>query len=234
MATAVVVQAGFISSAYDLPKEVTRKVFKALKNFIRDPQYPGLHVEKLSGQASNLSSLRVDDDYRIIFAEPSAGSPSLLFVGKHDDAYRFATGRAERKMYFLDAVDASAESGPIAPVKSEQEVPDVLFSLGLPPSDSLFKASTVDLKSLESLVTTHKYLPLARRLMQESDPKVTLSFSGIEQTIGGALPMSARKYRAWWANESQPRHVQALAWTTMGWMVAEVDFANERVVFRRK
>jgi mRNA-degrading endonuclease RelE of RelBE toxin-antitoxin system len=65
MAAAVLVQADFISNAYDLPKEISRKVFKALRNFLRDPHHPGLHVEKLSGRASNLRSLRVDDNYRI-------------------------------------------------------------------------------------------------------------------------------------------------------------------------
>jgi hypothetical protein len=117
--------------------------------------------------------------------------------------------------------------------RAEETFPEVSFSHRFLPSDFSFEAPTVDLDNLESLVTTRKYLPLARRLINETRSSVTFSFAEIEKIIGEPLPNSARRYRAWWANESQTGHVQALGWMTIGWRVAEVDFGNECVVFRR-
>jgi len=56
MATPVVVHDSFLSAAYELPKEVTKRAFKALHLFSRDPRHPGLNFEKLEG---SLWSLRV-------------------------------------------------------------------------------------------------------------------------------------------------------------------------------
>jgi hypothetical protein len=42
MAAAVTVLDSFPSSAYDLPKEISRRVFKALRKFVSDPRNTGL------------------------------------------------------------------------------------------------------------------------------------------------------------------------------------------------
>jgi hypothetical protein len=62
MSTAVMIQDSFLASAYELPKEITKKVFKALRTLLRDPRGGGLRIEKLSGRAAHLWSARVDDD----------------------------------------------------------------------------------------------------------------------------------------------------------------------------
>jgi Txe/YoeB family toxin of Txe-Axe toxin-antitoxin module len=56
------IQDSFLASAYELPKEITKKVFKALRTLLRDPRGGGLRIEKLSGRAAHLWSARVDDD----------------------------------------------------------------------------------------------------------------------------------------------------------------------------
>lgn len=62
----------------------------------------------------------------------------------------------------------------------------------------------------------------------------SLSFADIEKKLGDSLPASARKYRAWWANEWTPgNHVQARGWLNAGWMVDDLDIARESVQFRR-
>jgi len=61
-----------------------------------------------------------------------------------------------------------------------------------------------------------------------------LLFSDVEEIIGEPLPVSARKHRAWWGNESSPFRVQAVAWMGCGWKVAEVDLTNEWVRFERR
>jgi hypothetical protein len=54
-------------------------------------------------------SMRVDDDYRIIVWKESPRRATVLFVGKHDIAYRFAnTWRQE--IYGLPALQGDAQS----------------------------------------------------------------------------------------------------------------------------
>jgi len=78
-----------------------------------------------------------------------------------------------------------------------------------------------------------KYDPLAKFL--EDSPRtegtVILSFAQIEDVTGKALPMSARRHRSWWGNDSY--HVQAVAWRAAGWRVFKVDMARQVVTFIR-
>lgn len=68
-----------------------------------------------------------------------------------------------------------------------------------------------------------KYDPLFQFLCKAGDGPVELTFDEIEQLVG-ALPMSALKFRQWWANEvTGSRHVQAKAWLNAGREVESVD-----------
>jgi hypothetical protein len=62
--------------------------------------------------------------------------------------------------------------------------------------------------------------------------ELTLSFSEIEQIIGGELPISARQHRSWWANDSTS-HVQSQQWLNVGWRVASINLTAARVTFVR-
>ena len=158
MASAITVLDSFLSSAYDLPKETTKKVFKALKNVVSDPRNTGLHVERLTGQTSDLWSIRVDDDYRIILQFAESRPPAALFVGKHDLAYRFAsrTGQVKRGDPLFNR-EKPVEQAADARSAYSRPTPE---SWRLPPTED---AALIDLDELASLVSTRKYLPLARR-----------------------------------------------------------------------
>jgi mRNA-degrading endonuclease RelE of RelBE toxin-antitoxin system len=226
MAAAVTVLDSFLSSAYDLPKEISRKVFKALRNFVTDPQSVGLHMERLHGQTAQLWSIRVDDDYRIIFRESESGPPVVLFVGKHDHAYRFADRMAQNQGPPIGLFAREIPSG-------IEEIQDVTFSMHM--QRELIgeaAAARVDLEDLESMVTTRKYLSLARVLLREDGTSVRFTFAQLEKAIADRLPPSARKHRPWWANE-RGRHVQASSWLGVGWKVGSVDLTGEIVTFNR-
>lgn len=77
-----------------------------------------------------------------------------------------------------------------------------------------------------------KYAPLRRHLEGRNEREVTLSFDRVDELVG-SLPASARNHRAWWANETDGRHVQARAWTDAGWRVDEVDLTAGHVRFVR-
>jgi hypothetical protein len=69
-------------------------------------------------------------------------------------------------------------------------------------------------------------------LLAEDLDRIEVSFDEINAMIASALPPSARKYRAWWGNESGG-HVQASARLGVGWKVEEVDFSAGLVKFKR-
>ena len=58
-----------------------------------------------------------------------------------------------------------------------------------------------------------------------------LSFGQIERIIGSPLPESARRYQAWWANQSGNGHTQAFAWACAGWRTTELNLEDETVTF---
>jgi len=82
----------------------------------------------------------------------------------------------------------------------------------------------------------NKYQGLFDYLIEIPNEKIhiTLHFSEIENLIGTKLPNSAKKYRPWWANETEGSHSQRLAWMDAGWLVDKVDFETESVTFRRE
>jgi len=200
----VILDDGFLGSAYSLPKEIGRKIFKALHLFSKNPDHPGLHREKLSGKAEGLFSIRVDDDYRIIFRQLGA-APVLMEVAKHDDAYR------------------SAETIPAMPAQTDTGV-HAFARRRLPPEVE------VELDDVAQLVGTRKFLPLAQTLLGRRTNRISLSFGEVAEIIGEQLPPSAMKHRAWWANH-RGRHVQASAWLGVGWVVEDVDLDKKQVAF---
>jgi hypothetical protein len=76
-----------------------------------------------------------------------------------------------------------------------------------------------------------KYDPLFEFLCRRPSEALDITFKEIE-TVVGTLPPSARRYPAWWANESEGGgHVQARAWLNAGREVESVDVSHERVRF---
>ena len=63
--------------------------------------------------------------------------------------------------------------------------------------------------------------------------KVEITFDQIETIMfPKQLPTSARKHRAWWANDSVS-HRQSKQWLEVGWRVSNLNISAERVVFSR-
>lgn len=248
----------FLASAYELPKDIARKVWKSLHFFLRDPRHPSLNVEKLSGKAAGLHSVRVDDHYRIVLRRGEAAT-ALLFVGPHDSAYRFAQHAHEPPPKQAQAPAAPRPPMPSSmPVpsdkpglvgrdtKSERETqvgeapsadvpPEQAPPAQIPPVEAQPLPVSADaVKDL--LLRTSKYLPLAHYLLTRTSNtrSLELAFVKIEEIIRSPLPPAARRHRPWWANERGPtRHVQATAWLSVGWKVHAVSLQNESVTFGR-
>lgn len=78
-----------------------------------------------------------------------------------------------------------------------------------------------------------KYDALGEHLKRRPDEEWRASFAEIESVLGFALPASARRYGAWWANELKGSHSHCRAWLGVGWHTGDVDLAAERVSFRK-
>ena len=77
-----------------------------------------------------------------------------------------------------------------------------------------------------------RYAVLADWLSHQQEAEITLSFEQVEGIIGSPLPLSARTFRAWWANNTVG-HSHSILWLEAGWRVESVDLSEEWVRFAR-
>ncbi len=80
--------------------------------------------------------------------------------------------------------------------------------------------------------TGSKYQGLQDYLRNCDRPEVILSFAEIERLIGGSLPNSAQRNRAWWSNRTKGA-LQANAWMSVGYLAEDVNVADRTVRFRK-
>lgn len=81
----------FSDASARLNKDIRSKVIKAINNFTSNPRAYGLHQEKLQTKDIDIYSMRVDDNYRIIYKRPNMEDLIvLLYVDQHDKAYKWA------------------------------------------------------------------------------------------------------------------------------------------------
>lgn len=73
-----------------------------------------------------------------------------------------------------------------------------------------------------------KYNGLTQHLANVDAKLWEASLGEIEDAVGAALPDSAFRYPAWWANQGR---AQSLAWELAGWKTKSVDLKNEKVTF---
>lgn len=79
-----------------------------------------------------------------------------------------------------------------------------------------------------------KYEPISeelKKIKKAGSLRITFSFQQIEDMLGQSLPMSARKYRPWWANNYSQKSRHCQAWLSQNWETESIDFHQERVTF---
>jgi len=77
-----------------------------------------------------------------------------------------------------------------------------------------------------------RYAPLVAHLAKVPEESVTFRFEEIERLLGRKLPATARRHRAWWAND-RVSHAQSRLWLETGWRVSTVSVSAETVTFTR-
>ena len=78
-----------------------------------------------------------------------------------------------------------------------------------------------------------KYQGLSDFLSESSNDKVIMTFEEINELVQGELPESAFKHRPWWANRTEGRGSQNLAWQSAGWETRDVNMELDEVTFVR-
>lgn len=74
-----------------------------------------------------------------------------------------------------------------------------------------------------------RYEALTRFLESQRPGDIRMTFGQIEGVLDRALPVSARRHQAWWANTET--HSHAFSWLRIGWKTRSLDLAGETVVF---
>jgi hypothetical protein len=78
-----------------------------------------------------------------------------------------------------------------------------------------------------------KYDPLRDHLMSFKGSRWRATFKEIEEILGFPLPLSARRYEAWWSNH-RGTHVQSSSWLKVGFQTEELDLGSEQISFVRR
>jgi hypothetical protein len=78
------------------------------------------------------------------------------------------------------------------------------------------------------------YSRLADFLASHKGDRWEASFAEVEQVLGRALPPSAAKHAAWWANQTSAGHSQTRGWRSVGWRTTALDLQRRRVRFERE
>ncbi|MEM5295533.1 UvrD-helicase domain-containing protein [Burkholderia sp. JPY481] len=91
----VALSSEFLAQLAKLPSSIHTKVLKWAIGFQTNPTSSGTNYENIkAARDPNLKSVRVDGDWRGIVFKPSSGDVYvLLYVGHHDEAYRWAENR---------------------------------------------------------------------------------------------------------------------------------------------
>lgn len=80
----------FFDAVFKLPKKIQDKVVAFQRKFREDNTSAGIHLEPIAQfKNSTLRTARVDDNYRVVVGVLDGENYSLLYVGDHEDAYRW-------------------------------------------------------------------------------------------------------------------------------------------------
>lgn len=149
----------FLANLAKLPSAIQNKILKWAIKFQADPRSPGINYENINASRdSNLKSVRIDQDWRGIVFKPSSGDVYvLLFVGHHDDAYRWA----ENKKLAINPVTGAMQIVFTEQVVVQEKVSasSAIVGAALPPFGNLSDTDLLSLGVPEDWIRAVKELP---------------------------------------------------------------------------
>jgi len=161
----------FLKAYNALPATERHRVSQFIQKFKRDPKSPGINFEVIQGAPdSRLRSVRINDHYRAIVLQPEQGKLyALLWVDKHDPAYRWACQRR---------AEIHPETGSLQILITTETVqaalPAPLAGAGISHTPRLFLRHKD--KDLLRLGVPEALLPVVRHLQSEADLETALPY----------------------------------------------------------
>jgi superfamily I DNA/RNA helicase len=156
----------FLAGLAKLPSATQGKVLKWAIRFQSDPTASGINYEKVqAARDPNLKSIRIDQDWRGIVFKPAQGDVYvLLYVGHHDDAYRWAERRKLAINPITGAMQVVVLEEVRVPDSAPATVPDARIAIASRP---LFAACSD--RELVSLGTPEELVPRVRMVHSEDE-----------------------------------------------------------------
>lgn len=157
----------FLSNLSNLPSSVQSKVLKWALKFQSDPTANGINYETIKGaRDKNLRSVRIDQDWRGIVFKPDKGDVYvLMYVDKHDDAYRWA----ETRRVAINPVTGAMQ---LFAVERAEDVPDAHVAQPVaaeaPATPTPLYGTLTDAELL-GIGTPEEMIPLVRNIRSEQD-----------------------------------------------------------------
>ena len=160
----------FFDAVFKLPKKIQDKVISFQRKFREDHTTSGIHLEPIAQfKNSTLRTARVDDNYRVVVGVLDGDNYSLLYVGDHEDAYRWGMNKRfvwneHTQACQLITIEEKEEKNNAQIV---QQVPVPSFFEGVP-EDKLLKigvpqeavSRVMNIKSLDDLDVLEPILPI--------------------------------------------------------------------------
>lgn len=159
----------FFDAVFKLPKKIQDKVVAFQRKFREDNTSAGIHLEPIAQfKNSTLRTARVDDNYRVVVGVLDGENYSLLYVGDHEDAYRWGKNKRfvwneHTQAYQLITIEEKEEQ---IVIPKNQQVQESSFFEGVP-EDKLLKIGVpieaitriMTIKSLDDLDVLEPILP---------------------------------------------------------------------------
>jgi mRNA-degrading endonuclease RelE of RelBE toxin-antitoxin system len=157
----------FLSNLSKLPSSIQSKVLKWALKFQSDPTANGINYETIKGaRDKNLRSVRLDQDWRGIVFKPDKGDVYvLMYVDKHDDAYRWAETRRVAINPVTGAMQLFAVERTEEPVEAQAAQP---VAAGSAAALAPLYASLSD-SQLLSIGTPEELITEVRKISSEQD-----------------------------------------------------------------
>ena len=160
----------FFDAVFKLPKKIQDKVISFQRKFREDHTTSGIHLEPIAQfKNSTLRTARVDDNYRVVVGVLDGDNYSLLYVGDHEDAYRWGMNKRfvwneHTQACQLITIEEKEEKNNAQIV---QQVPEPSFFEGVP-EDKLLKigvpqeavSRVMNITSLDDLDVLEPILPI--------------------------------------------------------------------------
>lgn len=183
----------FLAILATLSTAVQGKILKWALRFQSDPTSNGINYEPINGSRDkNLKSVRIDQDWRgVVFKPPAGDIYVLMYVDRHDAAYRWAEGRRVAVNPTTGALQVFAVESLVEPVLEHARQMPLAIDGDTHPLEKESKPSTVEPlfvqltdEQLLSLGTPEELIGQVRTIRSEAELDAIQPYLPVESYEG--------------------------------------------------